>query len=56
MYWTSKGRTIYKWAEGMGGLVSRLQDRIGQETNYFVRKEDRNVRGYIGVNIELLVI
>ena len=38
-----------KWA----GQVNRLPDRTGQETSCCVRKEDRNVRGYIGVYIEL---
>ena len=39
------------------GPVSWLPGRIGQEieTKCCVRKEDRNVRGYIGVYIEYLI-
>ena len=39
----------------LAGQVNRLPGRTGQETICCVRKEDRIVRGYIGVYIELLV-
>ena len=38
------------------GQASWLPDRAGQETSCCVRKEDRNVRGFIGVYIELFRI
>ena len=37
------------------GQVNRLRDRTGQETSCCIRNEDRIVREYIGVYIELLI-
>ena len=49
-----KGKYI-EGQRGWAGKVNRLPDRTGQETSCWVRKEDRIVREYTEVYIELFV-